>query len=144
MTRRLYRSNVNRMIAGVCGGMAEYLGIDPTVVRLGFVLLTFASGIGILLYVVMAVIVPRAPVGASPPVASAAPVDLSWLGPAILLLVGLGLVVFGMTWALDQVGLRFWMAWSFWNMVRALAGFFWSMLLIVIGLVIIAASLRRR
>jgi len=135
---------VNRMIAGVCGGIAEYLNVDPTLVRLGFVLLTFASGTGILLYLVMAIIVPRAPIGVSPPAAATVPLDLSWLGAAILLLVGLGLVLFGAAWALDQVGLWFRASWGFWNIVRTLAKFFWSTLLIVVGLVIVAAALRRR
>jgi len=143
-TRRLYRSNANRMIAGVCGGIAEYLNVDPTLIRLGFVLLTFASGTGILLYLVMAIIVPRVPVGVSPPTAAAVPLDLSWLGPAILLLVGLGLVIFGAAWVLDQIGLWFWASFGFWNIVRTLAKFFWSTLLIVIGLVIVAAALRRK
>jgi len=132
------------MIAGVCGGLAEYLNVDPTLIRLGFVLLTFASGTGILLYLVMAIVVPRAPIGVSPPAAIAVPLDLSWLGAAILLFIGLGLVVFGAAWALDQIGLWFWASFSFWNMVRTLAKFFWSTLLIVTGLVIVAAALRRK
>jgi len=132
------------MIAGVCGGIAEYLNVDPTLIRLGFVLLTFASGTGILLYLVMAIIVPKAPVGVSPPTTAAVPLDLSWLGPAILLLVGLGLVMFGAAWVLDQIGLWFWASFSFWNIVRTLAKFFWSTLLIVTGLVIVAAALRRK
>jgi len=143
-TRRLYRSNANRMITGVCGGIAEYLNVDPTLIRLGFVLLTFASGTGILLYLVMAIVVPRAPVGASPPTAAAVPLDLSWLGPTILLLVGLGLVMFGAAWVLDQIGLWFWASFGFWNIVRTLAKFFWSTLLIVTGLVIVAAALKRK
>jgi len=143
-TRRLYRSNANRMIAGVCGGIAEYLNVDPTLIRLGFVLLTLASGTGILLYLVMAIVVPRAPVGVSPPTAAAVPLDLSWLGPTILLLVGLGLVMFGAAWVLDQIGLWFWASFGFWNIVRTLAKFFWSTLLIVIGLVIVAAALKRK
>jgi len=143
-TRRLYRSNANRMIAGVCGGIAEYLNVDPTLIRLGFVLLTLASGTGILLYLVMAIVVPRAPVGVSPPTAAAVPLDLSWLGPTILLLVGLGLVMFGAAWVLDQIGLWFWASFGFWNIVRTLAKFFWSTLLIVTGLVIVAAALKRK
>jgi len=132
------------MIAGVCGGIAEYLNVDPTLIRLGFVLLTLASGTGILLYLVMAIVVPRAPVGVSPPTAAAVPLDLSWLGPTILLLVGLGLVMFGAAWVLDQIGLWFWASFGFWNIVRTLAKFFWSTLLIVTGLVIVAAALKRK
>ncbi|MGE5353254.1 MAG: PspC domain-containing protein [Acidobacteriota bacterium] len=57
--RRLYRSSTNRMIAGVCAGLGDYLNIDPTLVRIIWVVLTFGSfGIGILIYVLFALIVP--------------------------------------------------------------------------------------
>ena len=58
--KQLTRSNTNRMIAGVCAGLGEYLNIDPTVVRLLFVLGFFLTGPGILIaYLIMAVIVPE-------------------------------------------------------------------------------------
>lgn len=60
MEKKLYRSTTNKYIAGVCGGLGEYLNIDPTLVRLVFVLLFFADGIGILGYFVMWLIMPRA------------------------------------------------------------------------------------
>ena len=57
--KRLYRSNKNRMIAGVCGGLAEYFNIDPTIVRLIWVLLTLISvGAGILAYIIAWIIIP--------------------------------------------------------------------------------------
>ena len=56
--RRLYRSRTNRVIWGVCGGLAKYLDIDPTIIRIIAVLLIFANGIGILAYIVMAIIIP--------------------------------------------------------------------------------------
>lgn len=59
MARKLYRSDTDRMIAGVCGGLGEYLNIDPTVVRLLFVLAILAGfGSGILLYIILMVIMP--------------------------------------------------------------------------------------
>ncbi|MBT9149191.1 MAG: PspC domain-containing protein [Dehalococcoidia bacterium] len=58
MERRLYRSRSDRVIWGVCGGLARYLGVDPTVIRLVMVLLVFANGIGILAYIIMAIVVP--------------------------------------------------------------------------------------
>ena len=61
MNKKLYKSNQNRMIDGVCGGIAEYFGIDPTLIRLGAVLLTCAGGSGVLAYIIAAVIIPRAP-----------------------------------------------------------------------------------
>lgn len=55
--KKLYRSRRSRIICGVCGGVAEYFNIDPTLVRLGFVLLGF-TGSGIIAYIVAAIIVP--------------------------------------------------------------------------------------
>lgn len=56
--KRLYRSESNRMLCGVCGGIAEYFGIDPTLVRLGFILLLFGAGTGLPAYFVAAIIIP--------------------------------------------------------------------------------------
>jgi len=50
------------MLGGVCGGLAEYLGLDPTVVRLVFLLLFFLGGQGLLIYLIMWLIVPEEPV----------------------------------------------------------------------------------
>ena len=59
-TKKLTRSTNNRMVAGVCAGLGEYLGIDPTVVRLLFVLGFFTLHVGILIaYLVMAIVVPE-------------------------------------------------------------------------------------
>lgn len=61
-TKRLYRSHQDRMLGGVCGGLAEYLGLDPTVVRLVFLLLFFLGGQGLLVYLIMWLIVPEEPI----------------------------------------------------------------------------------
>jgi phage shock protein PspC (stress-responsive transcriptional regulator) len=61
--KNLYRSEHNRMIGGVCAGIGEYLGIDPTLIRLITVLLFFAAGGAIALaYLVMLIVVPAEPV----------------------------------------------------------------------------------
>lgn len=60
--KRLYKSRANRMVCGVCGGVAEYFNVDPTLIRLGFVLLSFMGGSGLLAYIVAAVIVPEPPI----------------------------------------------------------------------------------
>jgi phage shock protein C len=57
-TKRLYRIRDGRIVAGVCAGLAAYFGIDPTLVRLAFVLLTFFGGLGILLYLGAWMVVP--------------------------------------------------------------------------------------
>lgn len=55
--KKLYRSSSNRMICGVCGGVAEYLNIDPTVVRLLWVMFGI-FGVGVLVYIAAAIIMP--------------------------------------------------------------------------------------
>jgi len=54
--RKLYKSRINRKIAGVCGGLGEFFGIDPALIRLGLVLLVIFGGTGVLLYVIAALI----------------------------------------------------------------------------------------
>ncbi|MCL2360945.1 MAG: PspC domain-containing protein [Defluviitaleaceae bacterium] len=61
MAKRLYRSRTNKVISGVCGGIAEYFNIDPSLVRLGMVLFTFAGGSGIVAYIIGAIVIPQAP-----------------------------------------------------------------------------------
>lgn len=61
MKRRLYKSNQNKMVSGVCGGIAEYFDIDPTLVRLGWVVFCALAGSGIIAYIIAAIIVPSNP-----------------------------------------------------------------------------------
>lgn len=60
----LYRSRGHRMIAGVCGGLADYFGLDPTVVRLAWVAVSVLGMLfpGVLLYIIAIVLVPEEPV----------------------------------------------------------------------------------
>ena len=57
--KRLYRSNTDRMIAGVCGGIGEYCNIDPTLVRLAWAIFACCGGAGIIAYVIAGIIIPR-------------------------------------------------------------------------------------
>ena len=61
MNKRLYKSNENKMVDGICGGIAEYFGIDPTLARLAWGLLCAMGGSGFVAYIVAAIIIPRAP-----------------------------------------------------------------------------------
>lgn len=60
--KRLYKSEDNKVLFGVCGGIGEYIGLDPTVVRLLWALLCLLMGGGILLYIIAALLIPREPV----------------------------------------------------------------------------------
>ncbi len=57
--KQLYKSRTNRKIAGVCGGIGEYFNIDPTLIRLGFVALSFLAGGGLAVYIIAAIIMPE-------------------------------------------------------------------------------------
>lgn len=61
MDKKLYLSDTNKIIGGVCGGIGEYLGIDPTVVRLVWAILSVCSAFvgGVLLYIIAMFIIPR-------------------------------------------------------------------------------------
>lgn len=57
--KKLYRSSTNKMICGVCQGVAEYINIDPTIVRLLWVVFSFCSlGLGLFIYLIAAIIMP--------------------------------------------------------------------------------------
>lgn len=57
--KRLIRSNDNKMLFGVCAGVADYLNVDPVIVRLLAVLLTLWNGVGLLIYLVLALVMPQ-------------------------------------------------------------------------------------
>lgn len=59
MTKKLYKSNKNKMLCGVCGGLAEFFNIDATIVRLIFALLVILHGAGFLLYIIACIVMPR-------------------------------------------------------------------------------------
>jgi len=63
--KRFYRSRTDRKIAGVCGGLAAYLGIDPVIPRLIWVAFVLAAGAGILAYLVCWIVVPQEPASGS-------------------------------------------------------------------------------
>ncbi|MHB1340627.1 MAG: PspC domain-containing protein [Coriobacteriia bacterium] len=75
MEKKLYRSRTDRMVAGVCGGLAEYFDVDPTLVRVGVVLVALLTQGGIFLaYLIMAIVVPESPLSEpAAPTASSAP-----------------------------------------------------------------------
>ena len=55
--KKLYRSN-NKMICGVCAGLAEYINVDPTIIRLLWVVLSLTAGFGIIAYIIAAIVIP--------------------------------------------------------------------------------------
>jgi phage shock protein C len=61
MEKRLYKSSTDKKLAGVCGGLAEYFGLDSTLVRIGYAALILFAGTGLLLYIICAFVMPNKP-----------------------------------------------------------------------------------
>ena len=103
---RLHRSATDRLCCGVCGGIAEYLSVDSSLVRLAFVVGTLWGGIGLLLYIVLAIVLPT---DEQAPVPNSLSSERSQM-LAGLLLVGLGglLLAANMGWAQWLSGSVFW------------------------------------
>ncbi|MBO5066572.1 MAG: PspC domain-containing protein [Clostridia bacterium] len=59
MKKRLYKSAVNKKLCGVCGGIAEYFDLDPTIIRLAWVVFTLLGGSGIIAYIIAALVMPN-------------------------------------------------------------------------------------
>lgn len=60
-TRRLYLSKNDKKVSGVCGGVAEYFGIDPTIIRLVWGIAFFVYGSGLVAYIIAALVIPKEP-----------------------------------------------------------------------------------
>ena len=62
MSKTLYKSDQNKMVDGVCGGIGEYFGIDPTIIRLGWVLFCAMGGSGFIASIIAAIVIPKRPI----------------------------------------------------------------------------------
>jgi len=121
MAKKLYRSKTNSMIGGVCGGLAEYFDIDPTIVRLVMVLLILAEGLGVIAYVIAWIFVPQRKEAEEEVVVEGTTISQT----DNRLLLGLILIVVGIVFILNNF-----LAWfSF--------GILWPLVLVVLGIYIL-------
>lgn len=123
---RLVRSETERMVAGVCGGLAAHLEVDPVLVRLAFVVLFLAGGIGFPIYMILWIITPTES-QAQPairimdkPAADDPTTYKTRTSPAAT--VGVILILFGAFFLLGQMG---WVSNAFWPVVLIAAGLFY-------------------
>jgi phage shock protein C len=137
--RSLYRCRHDRRIAGVAAGVAEFFDLDPTLVRLVWFLSIFFGGFGLLLYIVMAIIVPNEPLTEEE---LAAPADAgsphrhagrSGNGGLGLTFVGLALILFGGL----ALANTFFVEWGY------SGSFVWPGFILAIGVLLVAAAVRR-
>ena len=150
--KRLYKSRKNKVVDGVCGGIAEYFDVDPVLVRIIFVLFSFVGGSALIAYIVGMIIMPRTPhepvqepgtnaekqeqLSQSSPVK---PARASASASAGSLVIGVIMIILGGAFLLDNLDFPFfhrffgWFGFHFWE-------FFIPGILIVVGLVLIVKS----
>ncbi len=161
MEKRLYRSRTDRMIWGVCGGLSKYFDVDPTIIRVIFIVLTVISGFGIIAYIILALVVPLENSKATEPKEAIKEhveemkETARELGDEIRStfsgkeegkpkaeaknrhfrrnLFGIILVILGVTFLLASFNLFWWFQWRY----------LWPLVLVAIGLVIIFSARRK-
>jgi phage shock protein C len=121
--KKLYRARTNKMIAGVCAGLASYLNVDVTIVRIIFVAVALADGIGILIYLILAIVLPLEPEG-SPTVVP--PPTNTWLADKRNLIAVI-LIIIGLVALLNQI-----VPWKWWDL-----HLFWPAILLIFGIYLI-------
>ncbi len=148
--KKLYRSRQNRMLGGVCGGIAEYFNIDPVIVRVVAVAFFFMGGSALLAYVIGLIIIPNEPFdlrasekqpatpGAAPAPAPAAALASSNAG--LPLVLGIVLIFIGVVFLLHNIPFFNPFYWRAWHFAR---NFFWPSLLIAFGVYIIARGSKK-
>lgn len=141
MERRLFRSRTDTVLGGVCGGLGRYLDLEPTLVRIFFVLLVLGSGTGVFLYLLLWILLP---VEDSPPgeelgdrarrFGAEFAGAVSRADPRRGVYIGAALVVLGAIWLIQNLNLP-WLNWLNFSVL-------WPVLLIVGGIVLIARRTR--
>ncbi|HTK81468.1 MAG TPA: PspC domain-containing protein [Bacteroidota bacterium] len=138
--KRLYKSRQNKVIDGICGGIAEYFGVDPTIVRILWVLITLLGGSGLILYIIAMIIMPVNPQhvmpGASAETAAAAgafgvPSDRKRNWGIVLILLGVFIMMTNLGWFADI---------NWWHFSRTVV---FPVSLILIGLLFIYVQTRK-
>ena len=128
--KRLTRSRKDRVIAGVCGGLGEYLGVDAVIIRIAAIVLLFAGGAGLLAYLVGWLVIPEAPVGTAtgaPATGDARPTERTSGAVAL----GIVFVLLGAFFLLDHAFPDF-LAWEW----------IWPVALIVLGVIVLTRARR--
>lgn len=121
--KKLYRPKKNRIIAGVCAGLANYFNIDPWIVRLVFLALLFADGVAALIYIILIFVIPEEPADAAEIINTAEKPVTNWLANRknvfAFILIGLGII-----FLLKQI-----VPWTWFN-----ANLFWPLVIVAVGI----------
>jgi phage shock protein PspC (stress-responsive transcriptional regulator) len=142
MQGKLYRSRRNRMLFGVCGGLAEHFNVDPALVRLIAVLLALINGVGIIVYLVLALVLPLGPADASgirqiteekEEKVTEGVDHTGRVRRRNRSIFGIALIVIGVLFLLASLNFLWWLRWVY----------LWPLALIAIGLIIILLTRRK-
>ncbi len=127
--KRLFRSRKDKILAGVCGGLADYFSIDPVLMRILWVIISFFGGVGLLLYIAAAIIIPQesdsvADLDNGAKIGETGHNDKALFWGSLLVIVGIGLI-------LKQFGL-----FAYFSMMHIPWQVIWAVLLILLGIYI--------
>lgn len=117
------------MIAGVCAGLGQYLAVDPTIVRLVFALLAFYNFLGVWVYVVLAILIPKAPEGYDMDFRTARPGE----NTETVKVIGGGLILLGVLAFISSLDI----AWFSWMRLDN----FWPALIVLLGVILLVRGL---
>jgi phage shock protein C len=145
--KKLYKSRKHKVVDGVCGGIAEYLDVDPVLIRLIAVLFFFTGGATLIAYIVGMIIIPHQPPEdareSETAQAQDATASYSQAGShkhAGSLIIGILMILFGTHFLLRNIPFFYQYYWRFWNLSW---DFFWPSVLIVVGLLVIFRGARK-
>ena len=145
--KRLYKSRKNKVIAGVCGGIAEYFEVDPVLIRIIAVLFIFTGGAAFIAYILGMIIMPNQP---SELIKEGEVIQEQKTAPSMqtqshgnigALIIGIIMIGFGVNFLLRSIPFFNRYYWWVWDMGWH---FFWPSILIVVGLLIILRGVRRK
>lgn len=152
MTQRLCRTRTNKILGGVCGGLGQYLGIDPVIIRIIFILLSLGHSLGVGLYILLWILLPEE--GAAESTAASAgdkfAEGIRGVGedirkaaqapnPKAGYWFGIGLILIGLFLLAEKISQAFGIYWLTW----VNTGNLWAVLLIVIGVAFLMRGFRR-
>ncbi len=149
MSKRIFRSDANRVLGGVCAGLGEYLGVDPIFIRIFFVIWTILGEFSVLVYLILWVVIPAISESESGESFKAEELGMRIQrtamefgsiirnpSPQLVTYVGVGLIAWGIYTLLGRLNLP-WMNWAY-------EAYLWPVLLIIAGAVVLIRALSHR
>jgi phage shock protein C len=145
--KKLCKSRKNKVVDGVCGGIAEYLDVDPVLIRIVAVLFFFTGGATLIAYIVGMIIIPRQSLEearesetAQTQNAMASCSQAESRGKVGSLVIGILMILFGIHYLLRNIPFLYQYYWRFWDLSW---DFFWPSALIIVGLLVIFRGARK-